>query len=414
MKKQLKKLRSKKTKKQLKYLSRHPLVVPVSTFVVMFFVSLIMFVMVGGQTIGASDTRVVQLYVDGQSRVVPTRALTVEDLLSRLDIKVAEKDIVEPSLSAEITDDNFQINVYKARPVLVEDEGKKVVTLTAEPSPRAAAKAAGLEVFPEDIVERQPLPELNPSDIIKEGGVEERIVIDRATPVSLNIYGTLVNLRTHAKTVGELLKEKNIAVNPDDSLEPSLTTPLTNQVKVSLARVGTKLESVEEDIPMPIEYIDDPNVLRGIETIVTEGRAGQKVVTYEILLENDKEVGRNAISEVIATEAVTQVVNRGTKFVVSNPSANVALGQQIASQMGWGHQFSCIYDIFQRESGWNHLANNRNSGAYGIPQALPGSKMGAGWQSDPAVQIRWGIGYMVNRYGSPCGANAFWNVNHWY
>ncbi len=70
--------------------------------------------------------------------------------------------------------------------------------------------------------------------------------------------------------------------------------------------------------------------------------------------------------------------------------------------------------ITQRESGWNHLASNRSSGAHGIPQALPGRKMGPGWESDPSVQIRWGIGYMVNRYGSPCGAQAFWNINHWY
>ncbi len=414
MKKLLKKLRSKKTKKRIKYLSKHPLVVPVSTFMFLFFMTLVMFVMVGGQTIGATDTRVVQLYIDGQSRVVPTRADTVADLLERLNITVAEKDIIEPSLTAEITDDNFQINVYKARPVLVEDNGIKVVTLTAEPSPRAAVKAAGVEVFPEDIVERQPLPELSPSDIIKEGGIEERIVIDRATPVSLNIYGTVVKVRTHATTVEDLLKEKNIEVKEDDSLEPGPSTLLTNDVSVSLARVGTKLESVEEEIPLPLEYIDDPNMARGIENVKTEGRAGQKVVTYEIILENDIEVGRTAISEVIAIEPVTQVVVRGTKFIVSNPSANVALGQQIAAEMGYSDQFSCIYDIFQRESGWNHLASNRNSGAYGIPQALPGSKMGPGWQSDPAVQIRWGIGYMVNRYGSPCGAYRFWQVNHWY
>ncbi len=415
MKKALKKLRSKKTQRKLKLLSRHPFVVPVSVFVVLFFVTLMGLVLLGGSTEGAQDTRVVRLFVDGRSRVVPTRAVDVADLLNRLEIKVESADIVEPALDAEITDNNFQINVYKARPVLVEDEtGSRTVTLTAEPSPRAVAKAAGVEVFPEDIVERQPLTEQTPAEVIKSGGVEERIVIDRATLVSLNLYGKLVQIRTHATTVDELLEEKGIQINPDDTLEPALGTKLQTSTKVSVARVGTRLETVEEEIPMQIEYIDDANIQRGIESIKTAGRAGEKVVTYEIVLENDVEVARNAISEVIVSEPAVQVVVRGTKFVISNPSENVALGQRIAAEMGYGDQFSCIYDIFQRESGWNHLARNRSSGAYGIPQALPGSKMGAGWESDPAVQIRWGIGYMVGRYGSPCGANAFWQVNHWY
>ena len=414
MKRTLKKLRSAKTKRKLKYLARHPLVVPVSTFMVLFFMSLAFFVMLGGHTIGASDTRVVQLHIDKATQVIPTRAETVKDLLERLDIAIEEKDIVEPSLDAEITDDNFQINVYKARPVLIEDGSKKILAMTAEPTPKAVAQSAGLKVYPEDIVEKKPLDAVEPIDAIKEGVVSERVVIDRATPVDLNVYGKVVQVRTHATTVGELLKEKNIQIKDNDSIEPSADTPLDKATTVQIARFGTKLETVEEEIPMPIEYIDDPNLARGTEQIREYGSAGKKTVTYEIELTNDKETGRKVVQEIIVSPAATQVVVRGTKLIISNPSANVVLGQQIANEMGWGGQFSCIYDIFMRESGWNHLSRNRSSGAYGIPQALPGSKMGPGWQSDPAVQIRWGIGYMVGRYGSPCAANNFWLVNHWY
>ncbi len=138
------------------------------------------------------------------------------------------------------------------------------------------------------------------------------------------------------------------------------------------------------------------------------------MVTYEVDLRNNAEVGRKVLQFVTALEPVKQKVVKGTKVIYSNPSANVALGQQIAAEMGWGGEFSCIYNIYQRESGWDHTKRNRSSGAYGIPQALPGSKMGPGWESDPALQIRWGIGYMASRYGSPCGAWNFWTVNHWY
>jgi hypothetical protein len=79
-------------------------------------------------------------------------------------------------------------------------------------------------------------------------------------------------------------------------------------------------------------------------------------------------------------------------------------------------QFSCLNDIWTRESGWNYLAENA-SGAYGIPQALPGSKMasaGADWATDPTTQIRWGLGYIQSTYGTPCAAWAFWQANGWY
>ncbi len=78
--------------------------------------------------------------------------------------------------------------------------------------------------------------------------------------------------------------------------------------------------------------------------------------------------------------------------------------------------FGCLKDMWDRESGWRYDAENA-SGAYGIPQALPGSKMasaGADWQTNPATQIKWGLGYIKAIYGDPCKAWAFWQANHYY
>jgi hypothetical protein len=77
---------------------------------------------------------------------------------------------------------------------------------------------------------------------------------------------------------------------------------------------------------------------------------------------------------------------------------------------GWGaDQLACLIPLWQKESGWNSAAANQSSGAYGIPQSLPGNKMasaGADWQTNPATQIKWGLGYIAERYKTPCGA---WN-----
>ena len=95
--------------------------------------------------------------------------------------------------------------------------------------------------------------------------------------------------------------------------------------------------------------------------------------------------------------------------------------QQIAARMlaqyGWAGQFSCLDALWQQESGWNAYAENPSSGAYGIPQALPGAKMasaGSDWQTNPATQIRWGLGYIQGSYGSPCGAWDHEEAYGWY
>lgn len=100
----------------------------------------------------------------------------------------------------------------------------------------------------------------------------------------------------------------------------------------------------------------------------------------------------------------------------ATPGPNQQLGQQLAAGgYGWvGAQWTCLDTLWGvRESGWNQYAGNP-SGAYGIPQALPGSKMGEGWHDDPRVQIEWGLGYIAGRYGDPCSALAHSYALNWY
>jgi hypothetical protein len=85
---------------------------------------------------------------------------------------------------------------------------------------------------------------------------------------------------------------------------------------------------------------------------------------------------------------------------------------------GWSpSQFSCLSRLWARESGWNHRARNRYSGAYGIPQAVPAAKMasaGRDWRTNPRTQIKWGLRYIKGRYGSPCAAWAHSRSRGWY
>jgi hypothetical protein len=107
-----------------------------------------------------------------------------------------------------------------------------------------------------------------------------------------------------------------------------------------------------------------------------------------------------------------------TAQVTSAPSGTARqIAQQMLNAEGRGSQFSCLDALWSRESGWNVYATNPGSGAYGIPQALPGSKMasaGPNWRTDAANQIRWGLSYINSTYGSPCGAWNHEEATGWY
>jgi len=103
---------------------------------------------------------------------------------------------------------------------------------------------------------------------------------------------------------------------------------------------------------------------------------------------------------------------------VPDPGTAKAYAYEAVAARGWGEdQYSCLVSLWQKESGWRVNATNSSSGAYGIPQSLPGSKMGsagADWATNPATQIEWGLGYVTDRYGSPCGAWSKSQASGWY
>ena len=188
---------------------------------------------------------------------------------------------------------------------------------------------------------------------------------------------------------------------------------------------------------------------KGETKVETEGVDGVIQTTYEVTAKGGTEVSRTALSSTTVTEKVDEVVLVGTGTGGSGsdeqnasgeagggggssapaPAANAsgdgttpegaqAIARGMMGSYGWGDdQFSCLVSLWNRESSWNYQAENASSGAYGIPQSLPGSKMGsvgADWRTNPTTQIVWGLGYISGRYGSPCSAWAHSEATGWY
>lgn len=254
---------------------------------------------------------------------------------------------------------------------------------------------------------------------------------------TVNFEGEERNLTTTAGTLGDALQEAGITVSGDDVVSQSLAAPVTPGSKVTITRVEKRVVTEEVVDAHGSTKVDDAALAKGTTKVETEGKDGISANTYEIRVENGKEVARTLTFSAVKQARVDEVVKVGTSesaAAVAGASADgssaasvasvvpAGTAQEIASGMlsayGWGQdQFSCLVTLWNRESNWNHLAENSSSGAYGIPQALPGSKMasaGADWQTNPATQIRWGLGYIEGRYGSPCAALGHSNSRGWY
>ena len=126
-----------------------------------------------------------------------------------------------------------------------------------------------------------------------------------------------------------------------------------------------------------------------------------------------QEVVRDSVTIVAPPEPVKPKI-----IIPSGPVGSPTEAQAYAqSLVGSGDEWACLYNLWARESGWRVEAHNQSSGAYGIPQALPGSKMasaGSDWQFSYVTQVNWGLGYINGRYGSPCGAWAHSEAKGWY
>ncbi|AXE88302.1 Transglycosylase SLT domain protein [Streptomyces sp. Go-475] len=133
-----------------------------------------------------------------------------------------------------------------------------------------------------------------------------------------------------------------------------------------------------------------------------------------------KEAAEKAAKEAKERAEAKEAAASRSKDISDFPVATsytIAQIQAMARQMVPAGQFQCFSNIVDHESDWNYKAVNPSSGAYGMFQALPGSKMssvGADWRTNPATQIKWGLNYMNDRYGSPCDAWSFWQANNWY
>ena len=258
--------------------------------------------------VAKAGERLVTIYDRGAERTIVTKARTVREALKLARLSIDERqDVVEPGLDSEMVAERYNVNIFRARPVTIVDGGKRLRVTTAQQTPILIAKAAGLEIFNEDKTT------LAKADNVAVDGADMVMRVERALAVNFILYGKMSTIRTHAKTVGELLKDKHITLKKDHTLSVDLSSKIVPGMKIELWRNGKQTVTVEEEVKFETEKIKDANRETSYREVKQAGENGKKNVTYEIEMKNGVEVSRKEIASVVTKESKKQVEIVGTK-----------------------------------------------------------------------------------------------------
>ena len=254
-----------------------------------------------------SGQHVLRIYDGGMERGILTDADTLREALESAGIALDKNDITEPSLDSKLEAAAYDVNIYRARPVMVVDGSKVTKVITPYRTAKQIAKQADIELQSEDNVRVE-----HGADVVLEGALE-RMVIDRAHEVKTVLYGEELTFYTHLATVKELLADKDITVKDEDTLSVTLDAPIVDGMTIELWRNGEQTIEEEVTIEHPVQEIQDSNHKVGYREVQTPGKDGKRLVTYEVVMKNGQEVSRKEIASKTLEETAKEVVVIGTK-----------------------------------------------------------------------------------------------------
>lgn len=263
--------------------------------------------------------RIVTIHDAGTEKGIATNASTLREVLKQADIRIDPKDITEPGLDESLVASSYEANIYRARPVAIKDGNITTRLITAYRTGKQIAKQAGVELYDADRAELSPA-----KDLITDG-VAEVLTIDRATRVTFVFYGKTLQTSTRAKTVGDMLTEKDIKMATNDTVIPSADAKIAAGMTIQLWRNGKQVLTVDEDVAFHTRQVKDANRDRGYKEVQTKGENGKRTVTYEIEMRDGKEVARKETNSIVIKEAVEQVEVVGVKGMYTTPSENESI-----------------------------------------------------------------------------------------
>jgi uncharacterized protein YabE (DUF348 family) len=361
----------------------------------------------------------VQLVVDGQPRAIETTAQSVGQVLHAAGFGVSAHDLLAPTQSSPVHD-GTRIVLRRGRLLQLNVDGHATSVWTTAPTVAEALSELGYSSTDFVSVSRARRLPLGVTDIA--------IRTPRTVTVIRN--GKPEQVSTTDTTVGQMLTDLGIDLSSAYRLSVKPSASIVAGQTVRVQRVDRKLVTRMTSLPYHVSRHYTATLSAGTTKVLARGKSGQARVTYALVFLDGRMVARTKVSSVVVAAPRTQVLKIGTRDSTPtttalnapsqpapSPGTAKAIARALLADRGWGDtQYDCLVTLWNHESSWNvHAANA--SGAYGIPQALPGYKMssaGPDWQNNATTQIKWGLGYIASRYNTPCGAWSLWQQQGWY
>jgi uncharacterized protein YabE (DUF348 family) len=366
---------------------------------------------VGGTAGWSHSDKAIKLIVDGRARTVHTAAADVSGALQSAGYRPDRHDLVAPALSTNVHDGST-IVLKRGRLLHLAVDGIPRDVWTTASTVSEALDALGYASQDATSVSRSERLPLTPT------GIEVR------TPKTVTFVHnhTRQPITTTAATVGDLIEQLGVPLGADTQVSVPAATAITDGAVITLHQVTHRLVTETRPIPYHRTTRKTSSLDKGVTKVAASGRAGQRQVTVDITYVDGAQMQRTQVHSRTVRQPRTQVTEVGTHVdpqptYNGTPASAQAIARSMLAARGWSSQMGCLVELWNHESSWRVDAYNP-SGAYGIPQALPGSKMasaGSDWHTSAATQIRWGLDYIASRYGDPCGAWSTWQAHGgWY
>lgn len=241
----------------------------------------------------SEGNHLITVHDQGKTYSFMTDQATVGDALRDASIALDPKDSVEPSRSEAIVAPDYQVNIYRVRPVTIIDEDLQVKILSARRTASQIMDDAHMQLHDEDTAN------LEQSDITGSGA-GLTLTITRATPITLDFYGTKTVIRTQAATVHELLTEKHLRLEAPDRISQNSSTLITKDMTIRIWREGIQTITTKEPIHSPKRIVYDLNRPLGYRAVQTDGKQGVRTVVYEVEIRDGKELSRRQLSSIVS------------------------------------------------------------------------------------------------------------------
>ena len=298
---------------------KHKRVIIIASLLALAVILLVIGIIVGATSADPSGTsktkgskHLITVYDRGVKTVFLSDAKTIGDALKADGIEIDSHDTVEPAQNEALVADDYWVNIYRARPVVVIDGATRIKTITPYQTPTQIAKDVGVSLYPEDKATLT-----RSTDYVGDGAGLE-LTVTRAIPLQLDLYGRQTQIRTQGKTVKEMLKEKGVTLTSKDRVSVDINTPITAGMSVRVWREGKQTINVDEPIPFDTQQIQDADRPIGYTAVSVQGQPGVRTVSYEVEIKEGVEISRTQIAEIVTKAPTKQVEVVGIK---SNPDA---------------------------------------------------------------------------------------------